>query len=103
MTGPQRLCNGCYGLLLSLYEIKSGTNTDNERAEALAAFLFEMAASEDVAAPTNFFVHQKSAPERLSAEASRFIATAEFVASQLMLMQLESGTTKVFIPICANK
>ena len=29
----KRLCNGCYGRLLSLHEIKAGTSSDDQRAE----------------------------------------------------------------------
>jgi hypothetical protein len=35
----KRLCNGCYGRLLSLYEIKAGTAADDQKAEELAAAL----------------------------------------------------------------
>lgn len=33
----KRLCNGCYGRLLSLFEIKAGTAPDDEKAAELAA------------------------------------------------------------------
>jgi hypothetical protein len=42
-----RLCNGCYGRLLSLYEIKAGTAPDDERAGELAAALLSMVSLED--------------------------------------------------------
>lgn len=35
----RRLCNGCYGRLLSIHEIKAGTGEDDEKAEALANLL----------------------------------------------------------------
>jgi hypothetical protein len=35
----KRLCNGCYGRLLSVYEIKAGTAADEQRAEDLSAAL----------------------------------------------------------------
>ncbi len=37
----RRLCNGCYGRLLSLYEIKAGTGPADERADKLAAVLLD--------------------------------------------------------------
>jgi hypothetical protein len=43
----KRLCNGCYGRLLSRYEIKAGTAPDDERAENLAAALLLMVSRED--------------------------------------------------------
>jgi hypothetical protein len=35
----RKLCNGCYGRLLSLYEIKAGTSKDDQAAEDLAKVL----------------------------------------------------------------
>jgi hypothetical protein len=35
----KRLCNGCYGRLLSLYEIKAGTAADDQSADDLAGAL----------------------------------------------------------------
>jgi hypothetical protein len=43
----RRLCNGCYGRLLSLYEIKAGTAADDERAEQIAVVLFSLVAVDD--------------------------------------------------------
>jgi hypothetical protein len=40
------LCNGCYGRLLSLYDIKAGTAADDQRAEALAAAPISSVAAE---------------------------------------------------------
>lgn len=38
----RKLCNGCYGHLLSLYEIKSGTEAEDLRAERLAEALLSI-------------------------------------------------------------
>ena len=43
----KRLCNGCYGRLLSLYDIKSGTKTEDERATELAGTLLSMVSLDD--------------------------------------------------------
>jgi hypothetical protein len=79
----KRLCNGCYGRLLSLYEIKAGTGAEDERAEALSAVLLDMAADDDVRRAEKLFRASEERAERLSAEALKFVATAEFVANQL--------------------
>jgi hypothetical protein len=79
----KRLCNGCYGRLLSLYEIKAGTNAENDRAEALAEALLAMAATDDVRQAERLFRTSEKRAEQLSVETMRFIATSEFVASQL--------------------
>lgn len=79
----KRLCNGCYGRLLSLYEIKAGTQAEDERAEALSDTLLAMAATDDVRQAERLFRAADQRAERLSAETMRFIATSEFVAGQL--------------------
>lgn len=38
----RKLCNGCYGRLLSLYEIKAGTEPEDLRAEQLADALLSI-------------------------------------------------------------
>jgi hypothetical protein len=40
----KRLCNGCYGRLLSLFDVKAGTAPDDQRADELAAALLSMVA-----------------------------------------------------------
>jgi hypothetical protein len=79
----KRLCNGCYGYLLSLYEIKAGTAPDDERSERLADALLSMVSLEDERQAERLFRAAEQKAERLSAEAVRFIATAEHVAGQL--------------------
>ncbi|KAB2919914.1 MAG: hypothetical protein F9K29_03375 [Hyphomicrobiaceae bacterium] len=79
----KRLCNACYGRLLSLYQIKAGTASEDERAEALASALIAMAADDDVRHAEKLFRASEERAERLSAEALRFIATAEYVAGRL--------------------
>jgi len=79
----KRLCNGCYGRLLSLYEIKAGTAADEERADKLAVALLSMLAADDQRQAERLFRASQKRAERFSAEAVRFIATAEHVAGQL--------------------
>jgi hypothetical protein len=79
----KRLCNGCYGRLLSLYEIKAGTTTDDERSEGLADALLSMVSLENERQAEQLFRAAEKKAERLSAGAVRFIVTAEHVAGQL--------------------
>jgi hypothetical protein len=79
----KRLCNGCYGRLLSLYEIKAGTAADDQRAEDLAAALLAAVTLDDQRQAERLFRTSEKRAERLSAQAVRFIATAEYVAAQL--------------------
>ena len=79
----RRLCNGCYGRLLSIYEIKAGTAPDDERADALAAALAGMVPDDDIRQAEKLFRASEERAARLSSEALRFISTAEYVAGRL--------------------
>jgi hypothetical protein len=79
----KKLCNGCYGRLLSLYEIKAGTAADDQRAEELAASLVSSVAFDDQRQAEQLFKTSERRAEHLSAEGLRFVATAEHVAGQL--------------------
>jgi hypothetical protein len=79
----RRLCNGCYGRLLSLYEIKSGTATDDQKADELASALLSMVTFDDQRQAEHLLRTSETRAERISSEAARFIATAEHVAGQL--------------------
>jgi hypothetical protein len=45
----RRLCNGCYGRLLSIYEVKAGPAPDDERADALASVLMGLVSKDEIA------------------------------------------------------
>lgn len=79
----KRLCNGCYGRLLSLYDIKSGTKTEDERAKELAGALLSMVSLDDQRQAERLYRTAEDRAKHLSPEAVRFIATAEHVASGL--------------------
>lgn len=86
----KRLCNGCYGRLLSLYEIKAGTSADDQRAEELATALLSIVALDDQRQAERLFRASEQRSSALSSESVRFIATAEHVAGQLQAVpQLE--------------
>lgn len=79
----RKLCNGCYGRLLALYEIKAGTAAEDQRADQLAEALLSLASvDQQREAERRFKVADKRA-NALCPEALRFIATAEHVAAQL--------------------
>ena len=79
----RRLCNGCYGRLLSLYEIKNGTKAEDERAKELGDALLSVISLEDQRQAERMYRTAEERAKYLSAEALRFIATAEHVAGQL--------------------
>lgn len=86
----RQLCNGCYGYLLSVYEIKAGTAADDQRAEELGVALLSAVATDEQRQAAQIFRTSVTRAEHLSPEVLRFIATAEHVAGQLdAVRQLE--------------
>jgi hypothetical protein len=79
----RRLCNGCYGRLLSLYEIKAGTAADDQRADELASALLSAVAVDDQRQAEKLFRASEERAACLSAGALRFVSTAEHVAGKL--------------------
>lgn len=79
----RRLCNGCYGSLLAIFDVKAGVTTDDDRADALAAALLAMVPLDDQRQAERRYRAADERAERLSPEALRFVATAEHVASLL--------------------
>ena len=45
----RRLCNGCYGFLLSIYEVKAGAAPEDERVDALAHALLKLVEADKAA------------------------------------------------------
>jgi hypothetical protein len=86
-----RLCNACYGRLLSLYEIKAGTGADDERAEGLASALLGMVGEDEARQAERLFTASEDRAARLAPETLRFIATAEYVAGGLTPIRSLSG------------
>lgn len=86
----KKLCNGCYGRLLSLYEIKAGAAADDQRADDLAELLLSLATVDQQREAERLFEASDDRAKALSREAMRFIATAEHVALKLeAIAQLE--------------
>ena len=79
----KRLCNGCYGRLLSVYKIKAGAKGDDERSEALASALIATVAREDRREAERLYRTNERRAAHLAPKAVLFIATAEHVAAKL--------------------
>jgi hypothetical protein len=77
------LCNGCYGRLLSIYEVEAGTSPDDERAAALASVVATLVSADDAhrALSLNALAVERS--RHLSPQAQRFLGTAEYIARAL--------------------
>ncbi|RED26088.1 hypothetical protein BJ123_12839 [Rhodopseudomonas thermotolerans] len=79
----RRLCNGCYGRLLSIYEVKGGRTPDDERTDALAAVLLGLVSKDEIIQAERLLRASENRAELLSPEAIRFIATSEHVSKHL--------------------
>ena len=79
----QRLCNGRYGRLLSLYQIKTGSKTDDVRVDELADALLSAISLNDQRQAERLFQSAENRAELLSEKAIRFISTSEHVARHL--------------------
>jgi len=79
----KRLCNGCYGRLLSIYEIKSGQLEIDEKAEKLSALLFKLFDENRIREQTKRLIIKHNKTKLLSSTALRFYATSECVAETL--------------------
>ena len=78
------LCNGCYGRLLSLYEIKAGTGSDDENATALAALLLSLYNQEQAHGAERLFQLSEHRARFLTPNTLRFIATSEHISKMLV-------------------
>lgn len=81
-----RLCNGCYGFLLSIYRIKAGTSTDDERTDALATLLLSLVPRDQQREAERLTKRSHERADHLSEKALRFIATSNCVAQSLSNM-----------------
>jgi hypothetical protein len=78
------LCNGCYGRLLSIYDIKAGTAPDDERAEALATLLLTLVSKDTQEEAMKHLRVAEQQANHLSDRTLRFLATSEAVSKSLV-------------------
>lgn len=79
----KRLCNGCYGRLLSIYDVKAGAKPDEAAAELLADALLGLLGKQEQRQAEQRLATKESRAKLLSTAAFRFLATAEHVAASL--------------------
>lgn len=83
-TDPQRLlCNGCYGRLLSLWEIKAGDLPDDDRDRAVLELLAKSVPAHQVAAARRRLQDQAAVYSSVSDQAQLMLATADAVSAAL--------------------
>jgi len=79
----RRVCNGCYGRLLSLYQTPAGMSADDERVDELAAALLAALSLEEAREAERLYRAAESRAQTLSPAALQFVASAEYVSSGL--------------------
>lgn len=85
----RRLCNGCYGRLLSLYNIKSGTLPDGDRDAALTDVLLSLVPADEAQAAARRAKFAADSIRYLDPLAVRFLGTAVYVADALVDVDLD--------------
>jgi hypothetical protein len=85
----RRLCNGCYGRLLALYEIKIGALPDDERAESLGLVLLSFASEAEARDAARRARLRGGFEDVLDPTSVRFIGTSVIVAEHLSNLDLD--------------
>ena len=95
----RKLCNGCYGRLLSLYDVKAGASPIDEKAEHLTALLLSAVSTDEQRRAQEYLLVSEDRSNHLSPESLRFLATTEYLAaSPSSEVQLE--WSPVIIGLC---
>lgn len=77
------LCNGCYGRLLSIYEIKAGARSDDDKATALAEVLLSLLSKDQIREAERLYQLAEKRASLLSTAALKFVATSEHLSRAL--------------------
>lgn len=79
----KRLCNSCYGRLLSIYDIKAGQTAIDEKVEQLLEVLIKLVDENHIREKTAKLNLKSNKTNYLTSTALRFYATSECVAETL--------------------
>jgi hypothetical protein len=79
----KRLCNGCYGRLLSIYDIKKGHEEVDEKVEQLSRILLTLVDDSKIKQQADRIILKQNQARHLSTSSLRFFATSERVADTL--------------------
>jgi len=80
----RRLCNGCYGRLLSIYAIKTGKQEVDLKVDELSELLVKLIDFNSVREQSERIIVKQNQANFLSALSLKFFATAECVANSLL-------------------
>ena len=78
----KRMCNGCYGRLLSIYDIKAGTKNENEKVQELTNILFKLVSENDIKNATQNLKIKENRHVYLDEQSTRFLASAEHISEK---------------------
>lgn len=82
----RRLCNGCYGYLLSIYELKRETKPEEEKAAELGKRLLDAFNQSQLQEAVRLLKVSEKRSIYLSERSTQFLATAEYVSKTLSQM-----------------
>jgi len=82
----QALCNGCYGRLLSVYEVKVGDQSDDAKVAALTKELLSRLGREETREAERLFRLREKRAQFLAEPSLRFVATSEHIAKTLEMV-----------------
>ncbi len=77
------LCNGCYGGLLSIYDIKASTEPEPIKAEKLSEVLLSLVTEDQMRRSAEKIRISESRVAFLAPQTVRFLSTADYVAQSL--------------------
>ena len=79
----KRLCNGCYGKLLSIYEIKAGTKSEDEKVSELNDMLPKLVSDDELRIAIEKLKIKENRIQYLDSKTLRFLASAEYLSSKI--------------------
>ena len=79
----KRLCNGCYGRLLSIYEIKANSQSEDEKVKGLSELLLQLVSDNDIRLTTERLRIKENRFNHLNELSIRFLASADHISSKL--------------------
>lgn len=85
----RRLCNGCYGQLLAIYEVKMGPLKDDDRSAALGTVLLTFASEAETKTAARRARLREGYESDLDPITVRFIGTGTSVAEHLSELDLD--------------
>jgi len=78
-----KICNACYGNILSIYNVKAGTSSDDEKAEKIANLLSQLVDNDQRRTQERLFRASEQRAEFLDQKTIVFVTTSECLAEKI--------------------